>query len=255
MIILALGSCKKDTNEIELIRPRIKLSSSDIPVLMKMGKIKNNSIRINQAYKSTMYDYQWSTSDSNRCFVHIYVYENSTDAYNFFISDKNAFSSDRNSYDKKIDSPAFVGFCSYNKGHQFVRNNLYVKIGVNSEIDELVPEIAKSVDKKILESETFFDIEHLKICFADFYFEENPAPKNKKIALKYSYQLAQEGVYADISFFRLENYVVEGVSFDNLNVFYDSTIADPNVTTVGFNMCVISNYGFCSDSTIYIQFE
>ncbi|MGF7140551.1 hypothetical protein [Roseimarinus sediminis] len=253
-VLVVFSACNKEPDEIELIRPRIDLSHADLPALEKMGEIQfdyfDASIIENRAY----YGYRWS-SDSGYCHVQVRVFESSNEAYDFFISNKNGFSNERNSYDRQIDNPAVVGNCSYKQGQEFIRNNLYVQIYTNDELAHLVNEIAQSVDEKILETESYLNIDHLKVRFDSLCFKENPAPKNKEIPIIISFKPNIE-VYATHSTIHFEELVVKGVDFgEHFGIIYDSTLADPDKTKIGIEVSVLSNYGFCSDSTIYIQFE
>lgn len=254
-VLIVFSACNKEPDEIELIRPRIDISHADLPALEKMGEIQfdyfDASIIENRAY----YGYRWS-SDLGYCHVQMRVFESSSEAYDFFISNKNGFSNARNSYDRQIDSPAVVGNCSYKQGQEFIRNNLYVQIYTNDELAHLVNEIAQSVDEKILETEAYLNIDHLKVRFDSLCFKENPAPKNKEIPLIISFQPLAEEVFVSCTVLRFEEQVVKGVSFgDELSIIYDSTLANPDKTKIGIEVGVLSNYGFCSDSTVYIQFE
>jgi hypothetical protein len=272
LVLFIFARCNNDFDDRAIVRPMIDLLRTDIPIIHELGELKNSECNNRTIYsyvKASVFQYVWTFADNSTVSIWLSVFDSSSEAFDYFISDKNGFSTGTNSYSQKIDTPILAGDCSYNNAASFVRDNILIHISVNEAYSHYIPEIAQSIDGELLNTAKYLSANQLKPVFKKLLFEENPAPKNKSIPFIIDFSEDLPNLY--VTSHHMHMRYIKGISFSSIgsinydstnvdptikgSIYYDSTIVDPSIKGYEIYVIAFSNYGFCSDSTIYIQFE
>lgn len=258
ILLVFSNSCKKEeTDEINVIRPLVAFTTADIPTFKGMTQTKNieNSFFgatkiLNESYYAE-YEFRWTSEEGDFAYFDIWILANHDEAVTALTEMHEYYTNPF--INESIDEPAAVGNISYMDGREFIRDNLIITIHTSEKFDNSITEIAKYIDSKILKSQSFFSISEVKPSIEDFKINSNPVveqsktpltiqvkdPNNKNIV--YQWRFDKDSGYGGIEKDNSEIYKFVSPWFDSAN------------NNIGLTLIAINDYGFCADSTIYIQ--
>lgn len=250
-------SCTKENFEPEIIRPLITLVTTDITPFSELDLTYNDNFDIsvgsgpNDCPASSI-NFRWT--DKNKEYVQIAIFctESHEQALNLLEEFKKSHCLSYEEVNNQKDIEDIIGDQSYLDGEMFIRDNLVVRQYLSKDWTISVNQIAKSIDEKILLSQTFSSISEVKPMFTKIEFKDNPIPANTKLDftldaidpndLPLKYILRFEGLVAP-----------EGFSIDSIVGFYNPDKADPTRSQVGLELFTYNKLGFYSDTTINLQ--
>ena len=180
-------SCKKENIDKEVIRPIIEFTTADIPAFndmtqTKKGDIPRGVIKILSDYFTVEYEFRWVSDEDDYAYFFIWVMPNREQAIEALTEMHNYYTNPHIAESK--DEPAVVGNVSYLHGKEFIRDNLIVRIHSSEKFDDLVTEIANSIDSKLLESPTYISASKVMPIINDFRININPVIENTQTPLK-----------------------------------------------------------------------
>lgn len=259
LIILSLitfYNCGKDPEVNQnVIRPLVRLSTEDIPALedaiqVKYGEIPWGHSNFIDNYVAK-FEFRWETDDY--IYIEEYITENKELANEYLLEMHQYYTNPF--IEEQKDQPAVVGDLSYSQGREFIRDNIIIKIHASGELEEKLTEIAKQVDDKILKNITFTSIDQVKPLINKFEITQNPVKELSETRLNID-------IYDPNNLNVVFNWRFDpgtghgGIRKDDLgNYFYTSSYPNTEISEVELTLIVTNEYGFCSDSTIYIQIE
>lgn len=257
MVLIVLSSCEPEFTH-ETLRPFVEIESKDLSVLGDKIHLENYWTDVSyECYVEgeifASKEFQWSSpGDPAYLIVQIYVtdsrdyakrYFNISKAYLAGVYGKNA--------DDYLDGEPVAGEESYNQGHAFIRDNVFVQISTSKQFVEFIPEIARDVDAKLLKSGSFYSLKDVKPTITKFELDEDPIPMDSVV--RFSLEAIEPNDRAIIYGAFFENIFIDGIDFKDGGVYFDSKEAAPPAEKIGLTMFAISEFGFCADSTIYFQ--
>lgn len=119
--------------------------------------------------------YSWRLSDSSGAEVRLMVANSNELAYGNYLGSKYSISIVRDITD---DEPTVAGDYSYNKGSDFVRNNIYVHIAVYGKLSEKLEIIAQQIDELIIKETNFLSLSEVQPVIKVFNLDDNPVLEN-----------------------------------------------------------------------------
>lgn len=258
IVFMAIG-CNKENIEPEIIRPLITLTTTDIAPFSGQDLTYNNNFDINvgsspNEYPASSINFRWTDENKEYVQVAIFCTESHEAALNLleFFKTDHCLSVEEINNEKDIDD--IIGDQSYLNGEMFIRDNLVVRQFFSVDWPISVNQIAKSIDEKILLSQTFSSISEVKPRFNKIEFKNNPIPANTE--LEYTLDANDPGDLPLTYILRFEGLVApEGFSFDSKDGFYNPEKADSKIDKIGLEVFTFNKLGFFSDTTVYIQLK
>jgi len=255
-LLMFTNSCKEEHIDREVIRPLIKFTTTDIPTFNGMiqtnkGEIPRGVTKIINDSYTAEFEFKWVSEEDDYAYFDIRIMGSLDMAINALTEMHNYYSNPF--IPENIDEPSTVGDISYLQGREFIRDNLIIRIHTSEKFDDLVPEIAKHIDSKLLESLSFMSISQVKPIIKDFKINKNPVveqsqtpmtiqiedPNDKDIV--YQWRFDKDSGYG-------------GVAKDISGIYYyTSGWYDSINDNIGLTLIAINEFGFCADSTINIQ--
>lgn len=256
-LVISYRCNKEKTDDFRVIRPLVEFTTADIPTFDSMTQTKkmdNSFFGVTQILNDTYtakFEFKWVSDNGDFAYFDIWIFNNYDDAAVGLLEMHKYYTNPF--INESIDEPATVGDISYMKGREFIRDNLIVRIYTSDKFDGQVTEIAKYIDSKILESQSFISISQVKPIIEDFKIENNPViensqtpliintsdPNDKEIA--YQWRFSRNSRYGGV------------LKDDSENYYYTSDWLDSENDTIGLTLIALNEYGFCTDSTINIQ--
>ncbi len=255
-LLLVVCGCNKNLDETEKndTRTLVKFVTEDIPALNELVQVKFgvtpwDVILFKDKYIA-VYEYRWEKSDGY-IYIDEYIAEDKESALNYLLEMHQSYT---NTFiEEQKDQPAVVGNISYLKGKEFIRDNIIIKIFTNGEFDSMFTEIARQIDRKIIKSMAFLSPDSVKPLIEKFEIAQNPvseksetqllidiiSPDNKDLVFNWRFS-------PDYGYGEIRN--------DDLGNYY-FIAGSPSTQEVGLSLIITNEYGFCADSTIYIQIE
>ncbi len=249
-------SCERNSNDIKIIRPLIYLKTEDIPTFHGMTQIRYDEIPRAGIKDSTgnytaEVTFSWKSDNGNFSYIDISATESNESAICILLNSHKLYT---NPYiEENRDKPAAVGDLSYYQGVEFIRDNLIVKIHASEIFDNSITEIAKYVDAKIRKSPTFTSSAQIRPVIIDFRISKNPViERTQTLLIIQTEDPNNQEIFHEWRFDKASGY--GGIHEDGLgNYYYSSSWADTTDIKLGLTLIAINKYGFCDDSTIYIQ--
>lgn len=258
-IIVLANSCEKNDTDVNGIRPLVYLTTEDIPSFKGMTQTEvgrfplSRPKDISENY-SPKIEFRWFSDDENYANIEVWVDQSKESALNTLTSLHEFYTNPF--FEDTKDDPPKVGDLSYAGGIEFIRDNLIVRIRTSDKFDEMITEIAKNIDTKIIQSPTFKSFDDVRPIIKSFTIENNPVlelsqtpiilniedPNNKKsIAIWYMNTILGHGG-------SILNYGIDSCYFI-ANSVYD----DLETNEVEISVLVINEYGFWAKSDSALQ--
>ena len=265
IFLVSLINCNKDLEvdindeitdiDINDIIPLTRLLTNNILDLDNATQVKYGDKPWGHTYFEDNYvakfEFRWENEDY--IYIEEYITESNEIALKYLLEKHKWYT---NPFIEEMkDEPAIVGNISYSQGREFIRNNIIIIIHASGEFEKRLTEIAKQVDKEILKSITFTSIDQVKPRINRFEITQNPVkelsetqliidihdPNNRNIF--YNWRFHPGSFYGGIQ------------QDEDGNYYYTATFAYDTIPEIELTLIVTNDYGFCSDSTIYIQIE
>jgi len=241
------------------IRPIIHFTTLDITGFENMIQTNNGDTpwsvsKILPDSYIARYEFRWtSVDDEDYVYFIVWINESKEQAFKTLEEMQKYYTIGLTALEKTKDSPAFVGNLSYSKGHEFIRDNYIVRIHTSKQFADNESDIAKYIDQTILNSQTFDSINNLKPIINEFSIMSNPVLERSKTPLKI--QVSDPNDRNIIYVWRFDHSSgYGGIPKDDLgNYYYQSTWMDSSISEIGLTLIAVNDYGFCTDSTIYIK--
>ena len=258
--LFSLIQCKKDTESVDndVVRSIIQLTTSDITTFYGMTQIGFGETpwsvhEILPGIYTPIYEYRWDSDGDDFAYIDIWLADSKDLAFDILKEKQKSYTIPPNLLEQSKDIPAIVGDLSYHKGLEFIRDNFIVRIYTSDSFNKSVSEIAKYVDSKILKSPTYNLATQVKPVIKIFKLSKNPVTEQTQTAL--TIQVDDPNHKAIIYQWRFDKGSGYGgiTKDDSGNYYYNSSGADSNNTSLGLTLIATNEFGFCADSTIYIQ--
>lgn len=255
-------SCSKEIDEIksDVLRANVKLTNTNIPILINSIEIRDGETPLlweagwdnNERFYVVKYDYSWKFSNDDFINVNLTVAESNELAKRYLIG-RLELCTFPLTPSERMDNPAIVGDISYDNGLNFIRDNIIIEIHNESSVTNFQKTIIEQIDSKILDSPSFNSLVEIKPIIREFSISKNPVvemtktpliihiedPNNLEVVYKWRYDKSSGygGIHRD----------------DSDNYYYKSSWADTSISEIGLTLIAINEYGFYSDSTIFIK--
>lgn len=264
ILFFLISSCNKDSSKdieelnLDFIRPAIRLSNSNIPILKDFKVIRGGESpwlweagwENHEMFYVAKFDYSWELKDMD--FINVVLTVTESDEYaSKYLRERLNSSTIPLSLTEREDSPAIVGDISYDKGSNFIRDNIVIEIHNESSIKNMKDIIAKQIDSILIASSTFHSIKMVKPIIKEFEISKDTVVERTKTAL--IIQTEDPNNKGIIYKWRLDSGAGGIVKDDFGNFYYSSGWAGTSNTPIKLTLIAINDYGFCADSTIYIH--
>lgn len=268
LLVFFLNSCEKETTKYEPedvivvdegnILGAVRLTTDNIQILkeyvltdcMNKPSIWYEKKGDTVSYAVT-FSYIWNLSDTGSVEVSLMVTNSNELAYGYYIGNRNSMNI---SWKIPDDDPVIAGDHSYNKGGNFVRNNMYVKIVASGELYDKTDILAKQIDDLIIKETNFLSLSEVQPVIKVFNLEDNPVYENTKTLIN----LEVEDPNNAKIYYHWKKNIINGNSgsvnkeFQAFS-FEASLIPDYLLTNkLELTVLAINEYGHIADSTILV---
>ena len=262
LLIVFISSCDKETEKITHgnIRGAVKLSINKIPALEGATAIKSGERPWlwkmgwnGDNYDFIKYFYAWTLSDSDFVNVDMVITQSNEEALRYITERLNDTPFPLNASERQ-DKPAIVGDVSYDKGSNFIRENIIIEMHAEGIFMERKEKLALQIDKIIVEGTSVSSLSQIMPVIKDFRIIKNPVIERTKTMIEIEVKdpndkeiFYQWNINTSIG---LGGNIIQ----ENGNYFYESNSTYTNVQTNvdELTMIVINEFGFFTDSTITI---
>ena len=256
VFVLFLHSCKKESHvEQEVIRPLVRLTTSDIPVLEGAEQLEYGEApwQFNEWNHHIITQYQFLWENSARVEIFEYVTTGQDEAEQFLLSLHETYSDPL--IDNSRDDPPVAGDISYSGGQEFIRDNLIVRINPEGNYEALISQIACEVDAVILLSNEYTRADQLIPIINMFALKRNPV-KRESITPFIVDVINPDSTLPTYGLRISPNSGAGRFLKDECgNYYYYAYYPQYDIPDITLNLKTYNEYGFCADSTIDIIAE
>lgn len=240
------GFVKLSINEIPALEGATETKSADRPWLWKMGWNGDD-------YDIVKYNYSWTLTDTEFVNVDMVITKSKEEALKYITERLDNTPFPLNASERE-DKPAIVGDVSYDKGSNFIIDNMIIEIHAEGIYKEKIEEISQQIDNVIVNEPSFSSLSQIMPVIEDFRIINNPVIERTKTMIDIEVNDPNDKeIYYQWSFNTISG-LGGNIIQENGNFFYEANSTYTNIETneEELTVIVVNEFGFFTSSTIMI---